>query len=265
MYAQLRKAGLAVAAVTVVSGLVSGAAAFAGPQENANPTMAMVAQEQPVAQVDVAEAVVAASPSVDMVSRGSLDIGTSERAVGALKVEVGKGSVTTMTPDPEPEPVRSERSSRSNDRASTRESSTNNTNQESTRKTDQSEQPAASAPVPSDERQAALVAFVQGALGTPYRYGGTSSSGYDCSGLTMAAYRSVGIKIPRTSQAQFAAYPKVSKADLQPGDLVFYRGLQHVGMYVGNGKVIHATNPGNPVRYTSLNNTMSYDGAVRPG
>lgn len=93
-----------------------------------------------------------------------------------------------------------------------------------------------------------LVAAVRRWLGTPYRYGGETKAGTDCSGMVMAVYRDVaGLKLPRSSAEQATYCFNISRGGLQPGDLVFFsssRGgsrISHVGMYVGNGKIIHAS------------------------
>jgi cell wall-associated NlpC family hydrolase len=85
--------------------------------------------------------------------------------------------------------------------------------------------------------------------GTPYEYGGNSPGGFDCSGLTQWIYKQVGIVLPRTAAAQSAVGHSVSLSELQPGDLLFfYRPVGHVVMYVGNGKIAEASQPGTPVR-----------------
>ncbi|OPG07874.1 hypothetical protein B1R27_12070 [Streptomyces sp. GKU 895] len=94
------------------------------------------------------------------------------------------------------------------------------------------------------------VAAARAALGKPYVWGATGPSGFDCSGLMVWSYRHAGVSLPRTSQAQRHAGRQVPLSQAQPGDLVTYRGdASHVGMYVGNGQVIHAPYPGAPVRY----------------
>ncbi|MEU1346943.1 NlpC/P60 family protein [Streptomyces sp. NPDC005795] len=99
-------------------------------------------------------------------------------------------------------------------------------------------------------RAAAAVMAVQRALGLPYVWGASGPSGFDCSGLMQWAYAQVGVSLPRTSQAQRYAGRMVPLAEARPGDLVAYRAdASHIGMYVGNGQVIHAPYPGAPVRY----------------
>lgn len=105
--------------------------------------------------------------------------------------------------------------------------------------------------------------------GTPYSFGGTSRSGFDCSGYTQYVFKGSGISLPRTSYAQFGIGSKVSREQLQPGDLVFFstysKGASHVGIYIGGGSFVHASNSG--VRTTSLSDSYyasHYLGARRP-
>ncbi|MFC8345344.1 NlpC/P60 family protein [Streptomyces sp. NPDC057280] len=112
------------------------------------------------------------------------------------------------------------------------------------------EMPDLSGALPPNARAAAAVAAARAALGKPYVWGATGPSGFDCSGLMVWSYRHAGVSLPRTSQAQRHAGRQVPLSQAQPGDLVTYRGdASHVGMYVGNGQVIHAPYPGAPVRY----------------
>lgn len=96
--------------------------------------------------------------------------------------------------------------------------------------------------------RAAAVAFARAQLGKPYAYGGTGPGSYDCSGLTQAALKAAGKDIPRTSQAQLAAGKRISLDEAQPGDLViYYSGASHVGIYIGDGQIIHSSRPGKPI------------------
>lgn len=109
--------------------------------------------------------------------------------------------------------------------------------------------PAAGATAGSS-RAAAALAAVRQALGRPYVWGANGPSGFDCSGLMQWAYAQAGVSLPRTSQAQRYAGRMVPLSEARPGDLVAYRAdASHIGMYVGNGQVIHAPYPGAPVRY----------------
>jgi len=96
------------------------------------------------------------------------------------------------------------------------------------------------------------IAFAMSQLGDPYVYGGTGPDSWDCSGLMMKAYAAAGVSIPRVVGPQIAAGRSVSAAELQPGDLVAYPSMSHIGMYLGGGKVIHAPRPGKSVEITSL-------------
>ncbi len=103
-----------------------------------------------------------------------------------------------------------------------------------------------------------LVKTAKRFIGVPYRWGGEDSkNGFDCSGLTMVSYRLNGLKLPRNSRAQYRAGQAVKKRDLRQGDLVFFatKGgtrVTHVGMYVGDGKFIHAPRTGKTIRISSL-------------
>ncbi|MFC8868519.1 NlpC/P60 family protein [Streptomyces sp. NPDC057148] len=107
---------------------------------------------------------------------------------------------------------------------------------------------------PASGRAAAAFAAAQSKIGTPYVYGATGPSSFDCSGLTSWAYAQAGVGIPRTSQAQTGAGTRISSmSDLQVGDLVFFfSDLHHVGLYAGNGQVLHAPRTGTNVRYESM-------------
>lgn len=96
------------------------------------------------------------------------------------------------------------------------------------------------------------VDFAMAQLGDPYVYGGTGPNSWDCSGLMMKAYAAAGASIPRVVGPQYGASNPVSMGSLQPGDLVFYGDMSHDGMYIGNGKVVHAPRPGKSVEITGL-------------
>lgn len=101
-------------------------------------------------------------------------------------------------------------------------------------------------------------------LGAPYSWGAAGPSEFDCSGLMYWAYQQIGKSIPRTSQAQLAGGTPVSRDQLQPGDIIgYYPGISHVGMYIGNGQIIHASDYGIPVQVVSIDQGGPYQGAVR--
>jgi cell wall-associated NlpC family hydrolase len=89
-------------------------------------------------------------------------------------------------------------------------------------------------------------------LGTPYRYGGSTPGGFDCSGLTSWVYGRLGIELPHNAAAQYARGRPVDRRHLKPGDLVFFHGLGHVGLYIGRGRIIHAPQSGRRVEIQSL-------------
>ncbi len=103
-------------------------------------------------------------------------------------------------------------------------------------------------------------------LGIPYRWGGASPSGFDCSGFVMYVYAQLGISLPHYAVAQYALGSAVSRDELQPGDLVFFDGLGHVGIYIGGGQFIHSPHTGDVVKVSSLSESWyasTYVGARR--
>lgn len=109
--------------------------------------------------------------------------------------------------------------------------------------------------IPASQRAGAALGAAQGKIGSPYVWGATGPTSFDCSGLTSWAYAQAGVSLPRTSQAQASAGTQIGRGALQPGDLVlFYSDLHHIGLYAGNGQVLHAPKPGANVRYESINN-----------
>jgi cell wall-associated NlpC family hydrolase len=117
-----------------------------------------------------------------------------------------------------------------------------------------------------------LVGNALGFLGVPYKRGGNSAAtGFDCSGFVKATYeKTIGLILPRKASQQAAATEQIDKSDLQPGDLVFFntmrRAFSHVGIYIGEGKFIHAPKPGAEVRVDNLGQSYwsrHFDGARR--
>jgi cell wall-associated NlpC family hydrolase len=121
---------------------------------------------------------------------------------------------------------------------------------------------------PTTAAQTAITAAMS-MRGRPYQWGATGPGTFDCSGLTMWAYRQAGVSIPRTSRSQYAGLPKVPLDQMQPGDLVFFANgsspssIHHVGMYLGGGQMVHAPRTGDVVKVSALWSNGVY-GAVRP-
>lgn len=132
---------------------------------------------------------------------------------------------------------------------------------------------ARTAPVSFSSQAAAAIYYAQDKLGTPYLWGGNGTAAdngrFDCSGLTKAAYASVGIELPRVANDQWYAGPHPKRDELQPGDLVFFaydlenpRSIHHVGIYVGGGYMINAPYTGAVIRFDKID-TPDYIGATR--
>ncbi|MFC5996095.1 C40 family peptidase [Pseudonocardia hispaniensis] len=121
---------------------------------------------------------------------------------------------------------------------------------------------AAHTPAAGAARNAALQNALS-RLGAPYRWGAAGPSAFDCSGLVVWAFGTAGVPLPRTSRAQSTVGTPVAKSDLRPGDLVFfYRPVSHVAIYVGEGKVVHASTAGQPVKISDIDR-MPFSGARR--
>jgi len=119
-------------------------------------------------------------------------------------------------------------------------------------------------PAPSGRAKIA-VDYALDQVGDSYVYGATGTESWDCSGLTMVAWGQAGVSLPHSSSAQYSSGPSVPRDQLAPGDLVFYYSpISHVGMYIGNGMIVHAANPSTGVT-TAPVNSMPVSGAVRPG
>ncbi|TDE13432.1 NlpC/P60 family protein [Jiangella asiatica] len=119
--------------------------------------------------------------------------------------------------------------------------------------------------VPVSGRAGAVVEFALSQVGDPYCWGGNGPDCWDCSGLTSAAWAEAGVSLPRSSGSQINAGSRVSKSQLQPGDLVFYYSpISHVGIYIGDGQIVHATHPGDVVSVDDVD-LMPFSGATRPG
>jgi peptidoglycan DL-endopeptidase CwlO len=100
-------------------------------------------------------------------------------------------------------------------------------------------------------------------IGSPYRYGATGPNAFDCSGLVSWAFEKSGVSLPRTSRAMSKVGTPVSRDELLPGDLVFfYNPVSHVGIYIGDGKIVHASNKKGPVKISDMGH-MTYNSARR--
>jgi cell wall-associated NlpC family hydrolase len=111
-----------------------------------------------------------------------------------------------------------------------------------------------------------VVGVAMSYLGVPYVWGGGSPSGFDCSGLVMYAFAQVGVSVPHSSYAQYGMGVPVSRDQLAPGDLVFFDGLGHVGIYIGGGQFVHAPHTGDVVKVSSMSESWyasTYVGARR--
>jgi cell wall-associated NlpC family hydrolase len=119
--------------------------------------------------------------------------------------------------------------------------------------------------VPASGRASVAVQTALAQVGDPYVYGAAGPDAFDCSGLTMYAWRAAGVSLPHASGMQPGAGTPVSISELMPGDLVFYYSpISHVGMYIGDGMIVHAANPSVPVQVVPLN-MMPVTMAVRVG
>lgn len=126
------------------------------------------------------------------------------------------------------------------------------------------EEPSSEAPSASQGAAAAVEAAMS-KRGSPYQWGATGPNRFDCSGLTSWAWNQAGVAIPRSSRAQYSGLPRVSRSELQPGDLVFFGDpIHHVAMYIGDGQMVEAPYSGQSVRVRSMDRP-DYVGAARPG
>jgi cell wall-associated NlpC family hydrolase len=124
--------------------------------------------------------------------------------------------------------------------------------------------PAGPAPAPRANAQVAVDAALS-KLGSPYRWGATGPNSFDCSGLMVWAWAQAGVSLPRSSSAQFAGLRSISRSELQPGDLVFAGNpVHHVGMYIGNGQIVHSPYTGAVVSIRSMERP-DLRGFARPG
>ena len=108
----------------------------------------------------------------------------------------------------------------------------------------------------------AVVSFALDQVGKPYVWGTAGPDSYDCSGLILRAYAQIGIDLPHNAAAQYDSTAKISRDELQPGDLVFYNDLSHMGMYIGNGLIVHAPNSRTVVKVVEVDHGNVYYGTT---
>jgi len=123
--------------------------------------------------------------------------------------------------------------------------------------------PALSLSPPPPSQYSGVVGLAMQELGKPYVWGTAGPSTFDCSGLVMYVFAKLGVSLPHNAAAQYGYGTPVAYGDLQPGDLVFFEGLGHVGIYIGAGEFIHAPHTGDVVRISMLSQDSSYVGARR--
>ena len=117
---------------------------------------------------------------------------------------------------------------------------------------------------PPSSGGSSVVSAALSQLGVPYKWAGSSpGEGFDCSGLTMWAYAQAGVSLPHNAAAQHGMGTPVDRSNLQPGDLVFFTGDSHMGMYIGGGQFVHAPHTGDVVKISNLDGYSGYNGAVR--
>lgn len=122
---------------------------------------------------------------------------------------------------------------------------------------------AANAAAKAAATRSSAVQNALGKVGSPYRWGATGPNAFDCSGLVKWAFEQEGVALPRTSRALATAGSPVSRSALQPGDLVtFYQPVSHIGIYIGNGQIVHASTSGSPVKVSGMDR-MPFNSARR--
>jgi cell wall-associated NlpC family hydrolase len=188
------------------------------------------------------------APTADFVNQAKTVIPEADEESDDEGV-AGSAAVSNVTatkaPEPEPEPVRSaDAGVGSNDG----ESSDSGSNGSESSDSDES-QGGGDVSLPDGSKAEQVIAIAKQYTGVPYVYGGTSTSGWDCSGYTSFVFGKVGVNLPRSSGAQASAGTKVSASEARPGDLVYKPG--HVGIYAGNGMMYDAGSPSSGTSYRS--------------
>lgn len=124
--------------------------------------------------------------------------------------------------------------------------------------------------LPVSKTRQTIIQTAMTAEGTPYRWGGLSPKGFDCSGLVVYAYKKIGIHVPRRAKTQFKNCTPVTRRNIKPADLVFFsvprrKGVVHVGIYIGKGQFVHAPGRGRKVKRASLNNIYFKQHFIKAG
>ncbi|CAA9289349.1 MAG: hypothetical protein AVDCRST_MAG41-4283 [uncultured Corynebacteriales bacterium] len=188
--------------------------------------------------------------------RAALTAAQTQRAAEERASRAADRARSTPQPEPEPEPGAT---------SSTGGSAPTRTAPMPTAPRQSTPAPAPVA-VPVSGRAGAAVAEARRQVGKPYVWGATGPGSFDCSGLTSWAWRAAGVSIPRTSRQQYAAGAKVSRSALRAGDLVYFGSpIYHVAIYVGGNTMISAPQPGDVVKFQSVDAFGDYAGATRPG
>jgi cell wall-associated NlpC family hydrolase len=122
--------------------------------------------------------------------------------------------------------------------------------------------PAPAAPPGGTGRGAIAVKYAYAQLGKMYKFGAAGPNNFDCSGLTQMAWKQAGVSLPHNAAQQYQRTRHISRSQLAPGDLVYYNGFGHVGIYIGNNQIIHASRTGKPVAVRAIQSPIAYS---RPG